>query len=148
MDNEKPWEERLRKWMSWTTTIGLALFTIVIGIMVVLAGFRGFWNVAVREHLPSVIGLPIAAISALVIVTVLRTVAGPIECKVLAFELKGAAGPIIMWMLCFLAMTLAIMKTWDLKACTTEIRYPNNSAKSQTRFVIPACIAGVTRMLE
>lgn len=74
----------------------------------------GFFDQVAIEHLVSVIGLPCAAISSLVLVLVLRTVAGNVEFKVLGFEFKGASGPIIMWILCFLAMTLAITKTWDL----------------------------------
>jgi hypothetical protein len=61
------------------------------------------------------IGLPCAAMGALILVLILRTVAGNIELKILGLEFKGASGPIIMWILCFLAMTLAINKTWDLK---------------------------------
>jgi hypothetical protein len=36
--------------------------------------------------------------------------------KILGFEFKGASGPIIMWILCFLTITLGVVKTWDLQS--------------------------------
>ena|SRR5215471_14691072 len=101
--------------MSWSIAIGLALFTIGIGVQVLFIAPRGFWDDVMKSHLPSVLGLPCAAIAALVIVLVLRTVSGAIEFKVVGLELKGAAGPIIMWVVCFLAMAWAIGHTWELK---------------------------------
>jgi hypothetical protein len=59
-----------------------------------------------------VIGLPSAAVAALFVVLVLRTVAGDIEFKVPGLEFRGASGPIIMWVMCFLAITTAIRWLW------------------------------------
>jgi hypothetical protein len=42
--------------------------------------------------------------AALSLVLLLRAVSGNIEIKILGFEFKGAAAPIIMWILCFLAL--------------------------------------------
>ena len=65
--------------MSWVATVCMALFTLVFGVMIVMSGYSGFWNAPLKDHLPSVIGLPIGAIASLVIVLILRTVAGDIE---------------------------------------------------------------------
>jgi len=73
-----------------------------------------FWDRIVLEHFASIIGLPCAAVASLILVLVLRTVAGKTEFKFLGFEFKGASGPIIMWILCFLAAALAITQTWNL----------------------------------
>jgi hypothetical protein len=64
------------------------------------------------DHFAAVIGLPFAAISSLCLVLLLRYSAGPIEFEGLGFKFKGASGPIIMWVLCFLAMVSAIKLLW------------------------------------
>src|SRR5438552_2194544 len=97
------WEEKLRRWMSWVAVVSTVLFSIIVGAMVIDAGFHGFWDGVLQEHVVTVVGLPVAAMLALAIVLLLRTVAGAIELKFLGFEFKGAAGPIVMWIMCFVA---------------------------------------------
>ena len=67
-----------------------------------------------RLHYGTVVGIPCSGLGALFIVLLLRNVAGEIQFKAFGFEFKGASGPIIMWILCFWALTLAMIKTWDL----------------------------------
>lgn len=69
-------------------------------------------DVPVRNHFPAVVGLPLAALLSLWIVLILRGGYGPIELSVLGFRFRGASGPIIMWVLCFLAITFAIKILW------------------------------------
>jgi hypothetical protein len=57
---------------------------------------------------PSSLWLPSAARVALSLVLLLRAASGNIEIKTLGSEFKGAAAPMVMWILCFLAITLAI----------------------------------------
>ncbi len=102
--------------MSWLVVVGTALFVLVILFEILYVAPFGFWDQLMRTHLPSILGLPLAAIASLVLVIILRTVSGAIEIKLFGLELRGAAGPLLMWVLCFLAMTLAIVKTWDLGA--------------------------------
>ena len=64
------------------------------------------------EHLRAVVGVPGAIITAFVLVTVLEQVSGPIEFEVLGFKLKGAAGPVILWVVCFLAIILGVKVLW------------------------------------
>lgn len=65
-----------------------------------------------KEHFAATIGLPSAALAALLLVTLLEMNAGRVEVKALGFELKGAGGPILMWVICFLAITAAIKTLW------------------------------------
>jgi hypothetical protein len=65
-----------------------------------------------REHFAAVIGLPMAGILALWVVTILRSQSGPIEFEALGFRLRGASGPVILWVVCFLAIALAIRLLW------------------------------------
>jgi hypothetical protein len=65
-----------------------------------------------REHFAAVVGLPMAAIFALWIVTILRSQSGPIEFEVFSFRFRGASGPVVLWVLCFLAIAFAIKLLW------------------------------------
>ena len=64
------------------------------------------------EHFPATIGLPSSALAALFIVVFLESSSGPIEFEGLGFKFKGASGPIVLWVFCFLAMAGAIKLLW------------------------------------
>jgi hypothetical protein len=68
-----------------------------------------------REHFASTVGLPFAALAALCLVVILEINAGPIHIRGFGFEFRGASGPIIMWVFCFLAIVAAIKLTWLLR---------------------------------
>jgi hypothetical protein len=71
------------------------------------------WMLAVvKDHFAAIVGGPCSAFAALLIVLLLRYAVGPIEIKGLGFEFKGAAGPIILWIFCFLAMVSGIKLLW------------------------------------
>jgi hypothetical protein len=76
--------------------------------------YRGLWTALVAKHAATLVGLPWSIVVALVIVLLLRTVAGEMQFRVLEFEFKGPSGPIIMWVICFLALILAVIKTCSL----------------------------------
>lgn len=78
----------------------------------------GAWDSVVLHHFAAVVGLPSAALAAMFVVLVLRTVAGPIELKIPGFEFKGASGPIVMWIACFLAIAFAVHWLWPLQTVT------------------------------
>jgi hypothetical protein len=71
-----------------------------------------FWPHMIEEHFAVVMGLPAAAAGAFILVTLLRQTSGPIEFEGLGFKFRGAAGPIVMWLLCFLGMAGAIKLLW------------------------------------
>jgi hypothetical protein len=71
------------------------------------------WN-GVFMHFPATIGLPCAAAASFTIVSLFRTTEGKITFQALGFKFEGASGPIIMWVLCFLAITTAIRILWPL----------------------------------
>ena len=72
------------------------------------------WNHIAFNHFPAAVGLPAAAAAAFAIVGVFRTTEGQIKLEVPGFKFEGAAGPIIMWIMCFLAIAGAIRLTWPL----------------------------------
>lgn len=64
------------------------------------------------DHFPAAIGLPSGALAALFIVVFLENSSGPIEFEGLGFKFKGASGPIVLWVFCFLAIAGAIKLLW------------------------------------
>ena len=114
-DNEPEWESKLKRVMSWVAVFGVFLFSLIyFGRVAYLAVTEQYWKQLGLEHFPTMVGLPAAAIASIFIVLVLRTVAGPLEFKFLGMDFKGASGPTAFWILCFLAISLAIKMTWPL----------------------------------
>src|SRR5215203_2996674 len=57
-----------------------------------------------KEHFAAFFGVPIATLIALAIVIVLRISAGPIEAEFWKIKLRGAAGEVLFWVICFLSV--------------------------------------------
>ena len=107
---------------TWGVVVGTALWTIFFfGFLVASAVFPNAvsesWLLQlVREHPGGTIGIAISAISAFSIVAVLDVLSrDPIEIKFLGFELRGAAGPVVLWVVCFLALVAGAQVLWDNK---------------------------------
>jgi hypothetical protein len=71
------------------------------------------WNAAylikkIDEDFHVIIGLPVAAAGALMIVIFLRTTEGRIKFEAFGFKFEGASGPIVLWILVFLAIVAGI----------------------------------------
>ena len=70
------------------------------------------WELILKDHFAAIVGLPGAAAVAFVIVVFLRQAEGPVEFEGLGFKVKGAAGQVLMWVLCFMSITAAIKWVW------------------------------------
>jgi len=94
--------------------VSVILFAVVFfGRIAWLAINTDIWTPIGQKHFAAVVGLPAAAIASFLLVIILETIKGNIEFEVLQFKFKGASGPIIMWILCFLTMSFAIWLLWD-----------------------------------
>ena len=89
---------------------GVFVVTYLWGL--VQLGNAGYWDSLAREHFKAAVGIPLAGLTAICLVFLLRTTSGPITFKAVGFEFKGASGPIIMWVLVFTAIVWAIDKLW------------------------------------
>jgi hypothetical protein len=65
------------------------------------------------KHYPATLGLPVTSLAALALVFLLEYTKGPIEFQGLGFRFKGAAGPLVFWIACFLVMNLSISTLWS-----------------------------------
>jgi hypothetical protein len=104
---------RLRRTAFWLAVAAVLGAAIVYGltILVIAQQFDG-WQKILEEHFAVIIGLPGAAAVSFVLVVFLRQTEGPIEFEGLGFKLKGAAGQILMWVICFLSIAAAIKWLW------------------------------------
>ena len=66
----------------------------------------------IKEHFAATVGLPLAGVGVFLLVQVLQISAGKIEFEALGFKFRGAAGPVILWVACFLAVAAAIRLLW------------------------------------
>lgn len=101
------------RWIKRIILGGFAVFFIVYFIYVVQDIIRGEWISALMQHQPAAtVMLAFAALVAFFVVLLLQYSAGQIRFKVPGFEFEGASGPVVLWVLCFLAVTTAIKWLW------------------------------------
>jgi hypothetical protein len=105
----------------------LSITMLLLAYMVGVFAY-GVWSISTRilqkdavvdlymttifDHFAATVGLSFAALGSLCLVLLLRYSAGPIEFEGMGFKFKGASGPIILWVICFLAMVSAIKLLW------------------------------------
>jgi hypothetical protein len=99
----------------------IAVFVAVFGafalfvLFIVAEWTNPAWSNVAFEHFPATVGLPAAAAAAFVVCALFRTAEGKIRFAILGLRFEGASGPIVMWVLCFLAIAAAIRLLWPLK---------------------------------
>ena len=77
-----------------------------------LVAFDKIFHGILQDHFAAVIGLPLSALLALWVVIILQTKSGPIEISGHGFKFRGASGPVILWILCFLTISFTIKLLW------------------------------------
>ncbi len=102
--------------------IKLCLFSIVVLGVIFTCSFFGVlvysfctdnqWVDISKEHASAVVGLPIAAVAAFMLVSVLQVTTGKVEFEGIGFKFRGASGPIVLWIACFIAMVISIKLLW------------------------------------
>ena len=117
-------DAQLRKWMGYATVCGTALFG---GFFLLFIAFQALcgksmatntsWLIELMvKQWPGIVGTPMSAISAYCIVTLLRVTNGPIEIEGFGLKFRGAAGPIVLWIFCFLALVAGLSLLWNKAA--------------------------------
>ena len=114
--------DRLKNWATWGVVIGTAAwvtfgFSLLIASALIPAAVPESWLLqTIREHPGGTMGVSVCAISAFSVVAVLDVLSrDPIEVRFFQFQLKGAAGPVILWVVSFLTLVLGTQLLWDLK---------------------------------
>jgi hypothetical protein len=96
--------------------LALAGGALAIGALLVFGIYNAWMSSSLQavilKQFGAIVGLPCAALAALVIVLVLEGAAGPIKFSVVGLTFEGAAAPIVFWVMCFAAIALAIKLLW------------------------------------
>ena len=102
--------------VNWIVLLfGALYFCFHVGFVIWHVAHNQDWLLEmVRDHYAALIGLPFAAYAAVCLVIFLESRhEGPVEFKALGFEFKGASGPIVLWAICFLIITVCIKLLWN-----------------------------------
>ena len=94
--------------MMTTAILLLTLFAIVVSS----DDYRSRLVSLIFTQAPAAIGVPFCGAIAMFVVLMLRTTQGPIEFEAIGFKFRGASGPIVMWVICFLAAIAATRLLW------------------------------------
>lgn len=114
-----PADDPFRKWIARICVVGILLWTgFFFGLVVYQSLFgevlpKNWFMQMVQEHPASTVGIGISAVSAFFIVAVLEFTTGAIQFEALGFKFHGAAGQVVLWVLCFLSMVFATWLLWD-----------------------------------
>jgi hypothetical protein len=111
--SDEPLERVERRAAFWFAVLAVIAAALIFAFAVLVSTHLQNWEKVLEEHFAAIIGLPGAAAAAFVLVVFLRQTEGPIEFEGLGFKLKGAAGQILMWVICFLAIAGAIKLLWQ-----------------------------------
>ena len=100
-------------------------YAVAMGATILVVGLYAYWMIRylpysfdddagkiLQEHYQAIIGLPAAGAVSFILVVFLRQTAGPIQFEGLGFKFSGAASQVVMWVVCFLAITGAIKMVW------------------------------------
>ena len=106
-------QRQIRKTAFWFAVVAVIAAGLVFAFaLLVVQQQYTKWEDTLEKHFAAIIGLPGAAAVAFVLVIFLRQAEGPVEFEGLGFKVKGAAGQVIMWVLCFLSIAAAIKWVW------------------------------------
>jgi hypothetical protein len=112
-------DSRFRKYVTWLIVLGTALcasyflgFLVYHSLAATPSSNNWFLRI-IEEHYAATIGVPLSAICAFCIVLLLKVAnVGPIELEALGFKFRGASGPVVLWIFCFLAIVFGMYLLW------------------------------------
>ena len=102
----------------WREVINLGLALVALGATVALIAaawinrFDPVLSELVVKNFAAIIGLPFAFIASFVVVALFRQGGGSLEFGGFGFHFKGASGEIVLWVLCFVAISGMIRLLW------------------------------------
>lgn len=106
----------MEKWRNIINT-GIAIIGLtMVGLLIAVVWLKRTDQVLtqlVLDNFAAIIGLPFAFLAAFIVVALFRQSEGAIEFEAIGVKLKGAAGQIVLWVICFLAITGAIALLWN-----------------------------------
>jgi hypothetical protein len=100
--------------LTWIMAITSAI--LMVSIFCLMVGFyanrQAILEDVARTHFRAIMGTPMAVMTALAIVTLLRVTSGSLEFEAFGFKLKGASGPVVLWIVTYLACVAGMVALW------------------------------------
>lgn len=90
----------------------VAFFIAYFGYLLYQILTGGWILTEIQQNFAATVVMAFAALVALFVVLLLQYSAGQIEFEVPGFRFRGASGPVVLWVLAFLAVTAAIKLLW------------------------------------
>jgi hypothetical protein len=115
-------EARLRKWVTWIGVAGTGILAAYFFGFIIYQTIWGqlepanWFERLTSERYAALVGTPMSAVTAFCIVSLLKVTSGPIEFEAFTFKFRGASGPIVLWVFCFLVIVAAFRLLWPLTA--------------------------------
>jgi hypothetical protein len=114
-------ESRFRRYANWSIVIGTGVgasyflgFLVYHSLVPRPISECGWFIQLIDKHYAATIGVPLSAITAFCIVLLLKVVnTGPVELEAFGFKFRGAAGPVVLWIFCFLAVIFGVYLLWN-----------------------------------
>ncbi len=104
-----------RRIVVWLAIAGALTAAVLFAVPLYLALWaREPWMIKlVSAHFSAFVGLPSAALLSLILVIILEATFEPIDMDFRGFaHFRGASGPIVLWVFCFLATAVALKLLW------------------------------------
>lgn len=110
-------EARLRRLVSWVGVVGTMAFGAFFLAYLVFHAVNdksavGWLTQLLEQHYAAIVGIPMSAIGAFCVVTLLKITHGPIEVEGFGVKFRGASAPIVFWILCFAAFVWSLRLLW------------------------------------
>tara|TARA_Y100000588_G_C13362633_1_gene547192 strand:- start:124 stop:468 length:345 start_codon:yes stop_codon:yes gene_type:complete len=111
-DDESAGPRKVAFWGSIGIAAMMFVGVVIWSAILILGAPETPASKVIIDHFPATFGLPLAAGGAFILVVLLSQTQGPVEFEGLGFKFRGASGPVVLWVLCFLAMVAGIKVLW------------------------------------
>lgn len=108
------WRHRLHKIVAYCGLGILVIGPVFLGIFITIPKLNpsdDFVNFVLRNY-PVFFVLPYIGCLAYFLVITLEATRGPIEVEIVGVKIKGAGGPLLFWVIVFVAVTSAVKSFW------------------------------------
>ena len=102
----------IRRALPWVLLIVGAFIVLMFPLYIFVIGIKPEFLELYQKNYIVIIGLPLAAFASLILVVFLEHTTGPLEFEGLGFKFRGASGPVILWVLCYLSFVLSFKILW------------------------------------
>ncbi|WP_164928907.1 hypothetical protein [Gloeobacter violaceus] len=100
---------------SIVVAIGVWILATVIAVGWYIYNYPQYFTRVYFKHAAATIAIPLATLLSASLVVLFRHVGGPIELDAFGIKFKGAAAPIVFWLLIFAVHIFALTQCWNLQ---------------------------------